>query len=245
MSIILYVDAFISPSGTGITFVGSASRVLCGMGKERQMPKWFAKVDPRFNFSKTSMCFNFLVALIFLFLFNSWAVLILFITALIVLMYMVVPISLIGMRHAYPDLERKFKLKWATFICNLLFVLQAWIFVFIGARDMVYLISAITIFMLIFMFINIPKHGGYNLKDIAVVSIPFLVFLWIITTLIIIGPADYGGTGIIGIPTLFISIGIISILSFYFFTHRKFVDKCQQMRKFDQEFLEQEHVSQE
>ena len=234
MSIILYVDAFISPSGTGITFVGSASRVLCGMAQEKQMPKAFAKVDPKLNFSKTSMGFNFIVALIFLFLFNSWAVLILFITALIVLMYMVVPISLIGMRHAYPDLERKFKLPWARLICNILFILQAWIFVFIGARDMTYLTIAITVFMFIFMVINVPKHGEYKLKDIASVSIPFLIYLWIVTILILIGPAQYGGAAIISVPVLFGLIAIISIYSFWFLTTKKFVTKCQVMRACDE-----------
>ena len=83
------------------------------------------------------------------------------------------------------------------------------------------------------------------MKDIVAVSTPFLVFLWIITGLILIGPADYGGYAILNTATLFISIGIISILSFAFFTHKKFVDKCQKMREFDQQFLEQEHISQE
>ncbi|MCP4178185.1 MAG: APC family permease, partial [bacterium] len=221
MTILLYVDACASPSGTGITFVGSASRILYGMSKEKQMPKIFSKLNKKYNFSKPAMFFNFLVALVFLFLFHSWAVLILFITALIVLMYMVVPISLIGMRHAMPDMKRKFRLPFAGLICTFLFIVQSMFFIFVGAKDMTYLTCAITIFMVIFMFINIPKHGEYKLKDIFAVSIPFLVYLWILTTLIILGPHVYGGTGVLGLKTMFILIGIFAIYGFYYLTNKK------------------------
>ena len=234
MTIILYTDACISPTGTGITFVGSASRVLYGMGAERQMPRVFSHIDPKLSYSKASMAFNFGVAIIFLILFHSWARLILFITALIVLMYMVIPIAIMGMRHAYPDLKRSFKLRLAAPICTLLFVVQAMIMPFIGATDMFLLSIAATLFMVVFMVINRPKAGGYTFGDVVLTSLPFLGFLWILTGLLFLGPKTYGGHEIIGGLFLFIAIGVLSIVAFRVFTSKAFVMKCKAMREHDE-----------
>ncbi len=236
-TLLLYVDACASPSGTGITFVGSASRVLCGMSREQQMPSVFAKVSEKYNFSVNAMWFNFIVALVFLFLFHSWAVLILFITALIVLMYMVIPISLVGLRKAQPDLMRRFKLKCAWFICVILFIVQSFFFVFVGAHDMIYLSVAISVFMISFMLINRPSHSDYNFKDVMHVSIPFLVYLWVETLLIIVGPMSYGGYGYINTATIFIAIACLAVAGFSFFTAKNFVVKCQTMRAADNAYL--------
>lgn len=240
MTIILYTDACISPTGTGITFVGSASRVLYGMGAERQMPRVFSHIDPKLSYSKASMAFNFAVALLFLVLFHSWAVLIVFITALIVLMYMVIPIAIMGMRHAYPEMRRDFRLRFATPICTLLFVVQAMVMPFIGAFDVLLLTGAATLFMGVFVFINRPRAGGYTVTDVVATSLPFLGFMWILTGLLFLGPdlgpaeGRHGGQGIIGGTVLFIAIGVVAIVAFRVFTSKAFVLKCKVMREHDE-----------
>lgn len=148
MAVVLYADACLSPTGTGITFVGGASRILYSMAAEKQMPGWLAKLHPVYNYARRAMIFNFFVALIFLALFHSWAALILFITALIVLMYMVIPISLIAFRKTLKK-EREFQLPFAFPICALLFVIQSVFFIFIGFENMSYLTIAITVFMIL------------------------------------------------------------------------------------------------
>jgi amino acid transporter len=231
MTLMLYVDACISPSGTGIAFVGGTSRVLCGMAREKQVPKVFSHVDKKFNFSKASMLFNFILAVCFLFLFDSWANLILFLTSLIILLYMVVPISLIGLRRALPNEKRTFKLPCAFFVCTFLFVIQSLFFVFVGAKDMIYLTLAITAFMLVFMLLNKPEKSNCNFRDIVFTCLPFLIYLWILAGLIRIGPKVYGGYGFVNTYTLFISIAILAIITFVYITSSKFVKKCRSMKQ--------------
>ncbi len=233
MAIIIYAGAVAAPTGTGITFVGSASRILYGMSKEKQMPHQFSKLDPKLNFSKSAMVFNFAVTLVFLALFHSWSVLILFITDLIVLMYMVVPVSLIGLRNGNPDLKRHFTLPFAKPICYLLFIVQAMFFAYVGAHDMFYLSIALTVFMIVFIFINIPKHGKYGLKEITFVSSPFIIYLWVMALIIFIGPKEFGGISIINTAAMFISITIVSIICLYYITRKTFITKCQIMREHD------------
>ncbi|HJO95796.1 MAG TPA: APC family permease [Victivallales bacterium] len=226
VTLMLYVDACISPSGTGIAFVGGTSRVLCGMAREKQMPKIFSKVNKKYNFSSASMLFNFIIAVCFLFLFHSWANIILFLTSLIILLYMIVPISLVGLRRALPNKKRTYKLPCAFTFCTILFIIQSLFFVFVGAKDMLYLTVAITIFMIIFISLNGAKNSEYKLKDIIYTCLPFIIFLWILTALICIGPITYGGCGILNTYTLFISIGVLSFITFTYVTSSNFVNKC-------------------
>jgi len=233
MTVLLYADACISPSGTGITFVGSGSRVLYSMAAERQMPRFFAVLDKKHNFEKRATLFNFGVAVVFLYLFHSWAVLINFITALIILMYMVIPIALISLRHSHADAARNFKLPLAKLICNILFVVQAIFFIFIGAKDMLYLTATMTVLIGIFLSLNAHGNDGYSFMDIVKLSIPFVVFLWAVTLLIIFGPTNYGGKGYLGYSIFYSAYIIISLYAFYFFTNKDFVLKCQVIRNHD------------
>ena len=61
VAIVLYVDAMISPSGTGIIYVGSSARMFTGMAEDKQMPSIFAK---RTSYSRYFSIVNF-VTLIF------------------------------------------------------------------------------------------------------------------------------------------------------------------------------------
>lgn len=233
ITVVLYADACISPSGTGITFVGSGSRVLYSMAAERQMPSMLAVLDKKYNFEKRALLFNFGVAIIFLYLFHSWAVLINFITALIILMYMVIPISLIALRHSQPDLVRSFKLPVATLICGILFIVQSIFFAFIGAHDMFNLTLTMTGLMCVFLVLNARGQDNYTFIDVVKISMPFVVFLWAITLLILAGPISYGGHGYLGYGSFYISYILVSIYAFYYFTNKKFVEKCQKIRVAD------------
>ena len=233
ITMILYADACISPSGAGITFLGSGSRVLYSLAIEKQMPSMFAVLDKKYHFEKKAMIFNFGVVLVFLYLFQSWSVLINFITALIVLMYMVIPISLVGIRNGDHDTTGGFKLPGANFICTLLFVIQSIFFVFIGAKDMLILTSTMTGLMAVFMLLNARGRDGYTFIEVAKISLPFVVFLWIDTILIAIGPSSYGGHGYLGNKIFYAIYVAIAIYGFYSFTNKKFVAKCQAIRTTD------------
>lgn len=232
LTLVLYSDACISPGGTGITFVGTATRVLYGMAVEKQMPSFLGRLGSLDL--RPSLAFNFAVALVLLFLFHSWAALILFMTGLIVLMYMVIPLAVIGMRRAFPNAERPFRLRGATPLCALLFMLQSMILPFIGAGDVLALSVVCTLFMFVFMVVNIPRHHEYTFADIASVSLPFLVFLWLLTAAVVLGPAEYGGRELIGSGAMFIWIGILSLAAFAFLTSHWFVERCQVMRRVDE-----------
>ncbi|WP_440681988.1 APC family permease [Cysteiniphilum halobium] len=230
MALILYVDAVMSPSGTGITFVGTASRVLFGMSSEKIIPGFFAKLHPKFQVSYRAMIFNFLLALVFLFLFRSWGAIVLIITALIVLMYMIIPISLVAMRNGSQAMVRKFKMPFAKPLCYLLFIIQTIFFAFIGFKDMSYLTIVITILMGIFIAFNIKNNDSADITYILKCTLPFLIFLWLVLVNILLGPAQYEGYGIFNYYVFFVIHIALAIIFFYVSTNRNFVQMCQQIK---------------
>jgi hypothetical protein len=93
--------------------------------------------------------------------------------------------------------------------------------VYIGARNILYLTVAITLFII--LYINIQNHWKYKFRDIFTVSTPFLVFFWILTIIINIGAGVYGGLNIMNTLTMFSLTAIVLIISFYYMTRKKFV----------------------
>lgn len=64
LAIILYADALISPSGTGVVCHGASTRMLNEMAKHGQVPRVFAKINAAVNVSRTSLIFTFICSLI-------------------------------------------------------------------------------------------------------------------------------------------------------------------------------------
>ena len=70
--IALIADSIVSPSVTGMTYLGACSRMLYAMAEQRQVPAWIAKICPTHNLSKRSLLINLIIAAIILFNSASW-----------------------------------------------------------------------------------------------------------------------------------------------------------------------------
>ena len=62
--ILLYLDAFISPFGTGVAFVATASRALAAMTHTRHLPKWLGRVNQKYLIPRYAMIADFVLAII-------------------------------------------------------------------------------------------------------------------------------------------------------------------------------------
>ena len=69
LAILLYADAFVSPSGTGATYTATTARMIYGMQRNGTAPEVFGTVHPRFGIPRPAMWFNLVVSFIFLFFF--------------------------------------------------------------------------------------------------------------------------------------------------------------------------------
>jgi amino acid transporter len=121
LAIILRLDAFISPFGTGLIYQTSTSRVSYGLGRNRYYPQIFTRVD-RNGVPWFGLIMAFVLGLVFLLPFPSWHSLVHLVTSASVLMYAGAPLSLTAFRKQVPGASRPYRMPQASWLSPLAFV---------------------------------------------------------------------------------------------------------------------------
>jgi len=125
LALLLYADAFVSPSGTGITYTATTARMIYGMERNGTLPKVLGRVHPVYGVPRPAMWFNLGVAYIFLFCFRGWATLAAVISVATIISYLTGPASVVSLRRTAPELHRPFKLPGLQAIAVVAFVFSA------------------------------------------------------------------------------------------------------------------------
>ena len=120
---ILRIDAFVSPSGTGLIYTTGTSRVSYGLARNRYAPQIFARVNNN-GIPWAGLIGAFLIGLLFLLPFPSWHSLVGLITGASVLMYAGAPLSLGAFRRQLPDADRPYRMQAAWFLAPAAFVVS-------------------------------------------------------------------------------------------------------------------------
>ena len=118
---ILRVDAFVSPSGTGLIYTTGTSRVSYGLARNRYYPQIFGKVNSN-GVPWVGLIFAFLFGLLFLLPFPSWRSLVGIIVGASVLMYAGAPLSVGAFRRQVPEANRPYRMPAAGFLNPAAFV---------------------------------------------------------------------------------------------------------------------------
>jgi amino acid transporter len=121
LAIVLRLDAFVSPYGTGQIYVTSTSRVGYGLARNRYYPSAFTKTDKN-GVPWYSLIISFLFGLVFLLPFPSWHALVGLVTSASVLMYAGAPLALGAFRKHLPDAERPYKMPGAAVVAPIAFI---------------------------------------------------------------------------------------------------------------------------
>ena len=123
LALLLYADAFVSPSGTGSTYTAATARMLYAMERNGTVPAVLGRVHPKYGIPRPAMWFNLLVSFIFLFFFRGWGKLAAVISVATIITYLVVPISVIVLRRTAPNLHRPLRVPGLPVLAPLAFVL--------------------------------------------------------------------------------------------------------------------------
>jgi amino acid transporter len=131
LAVLLYIDAFVSPAGTGLIYIGTSSRVSYALSDNRYLPPFLSKVSSR-GVPLLSILLSFVIGEIAFLPFPSWTSLVSVISSASALLYAFGPVSLMALRHRDPDRERPYRLPMAGVICPLSFVAANYIVYWAG-----------------------------------------------------------------------------------------------------------------
>ncbi|WP_222854110.1 APC family permease [Fodinicola acaciae] len=121
LAFILYVDAFISPAGTGLLYLGTSARLSYALGRDGQLPKRLGKVSLR-GIPLWSIILAFVVGEIMFLPFPSWQSLVGVVTGATFIMYAYAPISLYALRKRDAGRARPYRLPAMKFLAPVAFI---------------------------------------------------------------------------------------------------------------------------
>ncbi|MDH6133759.1 amino acid transporter [Kitasatospora sp. MAA4] len=109
LATVLYIDAVVSPAGTGLVYVATASRLSYAMGHERAIPRPAARIN-RLGIPMFSVLLAFVVGEIAFLPFPSWQSLVGLVTSATAIMYAFAPVALHALRLRDADRPRPYHL---------------------------------------------------------------------------------------------------------------------------------------
>jgi amino acid transporter len=212
LSVLLYVDAFVSPAGTALIYTATASRVTLATAESGAAPQWVSKVN-RFGVPWTSLLLLYAVGAVFFLPFPSWQKMVGYIASMTVLSYVIGPIAILQLRKAMPNLERPFRLPLAPVIAPLAFVAGSWIVFWSGLHTLNFIFG--TLFVLLIVYALWGWLSKTKLREMGWEYmwwiIPYFLMLWGAAW---IGPKSLQGIGLLG---FFPDMGIVALLSLIIF----------------------------
>ena len=212
--ILLYLDAFVSPFGTGVAFVATASRAMAAMTHTKHLPAWLGRLNQKYMIPRFAMIINLLLAMLLVSVFRNWNLLATVIAAATLIAYLTGPVTVMSLRKIEPDLKRPFKPNYMKFLAPFAFVLTSLAIYWSMWPTTVQVIFVIALGLPVYIYYEIKyQHSSLKTQLLdAYWLIDYLIFISIISY---IGSNGFGGINVIAYPWDFVVI-IICSLAFYY-----------------------------
>lgn len=157
LALLLYADAFVSPSGTGITYTATTARMLVGMQRNGTLPAVFGRPHARWGVPRPAMWLNLAVAYLFLFFFRGWGTLAAVISVATIISYLTGPVSAMTLRHTAPELARPLRIPALPVLAGIAFVMST---------ELLYWARwPLTGEIILLMVVALPLYFYYQAKD--------------------------------------------------------------------------------
>ena len=199
LSILLYVDAFISPAGTGLIYVATSARLSYALGQSGYVPKSIAKVSRR-GIPWVSTAIAFVVGIICFLPFPSWQSLVSLVTSATVIMYGFAPITLVALRRVDPDRPRPYRMPAAGVIAPISFIAANLIIYWSSFPTVWKLGVAIAIGFVLFVLFRASEALRHKVPMFGPETQPrslLWILPWLLGIGVISGLGQYDGAGII------------------------------------------------
>lgn len=180
-AIILYADAAVSPSGAGITYTGTATRMFTGMSRDEQMPKFFDHVHELFKLSRRSLIFTLIICTIMVMLSGNWQQVMMMTSVFYVLSCLAVPLALSKLRQTEADRERPFKMPFAQTLSLFLFLVLTYLLIQVNGKTV---LAALILHVVLFAFYVISFYQHRLALSLKAFLSSWSIFAYLIFTTI-------------------------------------------------------------
>ncbi len=214
LSVLLYLDAFVSPVGTGVSFAASTGRVLYAMERNKHVPHFLGLIDSTYGTPRVSMLVDLVLSMLMVSIFRSWSTLAAVICTATLIAYLTGPVTAVSFRKMGANFTRPVRLKNLKWIAPFSFILASLAIYWAMWPTTIEVILVILLGLPIYFYYEY-KLGFKETKEALRSSLWLIVYLIFLAVMSYIGSKEFNGTGLITYPWDFVVI-IAAALLFYF-----------------------------
>ncbi|MCD8901040.1 APC family permease [Staphylococcus gallinarum] len=211
LAILLYIEAVVSPFGTGVSFVAVTGRVLRAMEKNGHIPNFLGKMNDKYKIPRVAIIFNAIISMVMVSLFRDWAVLASVISTATLVAYLTGPTTVISLRKMAPKMHRPFRANMLKFMAPFSFVLASLAIYWAMWPTTAEVIFIIILGLPIYFFYEYKMNWKNTKKQIGG-SLWIILYLIILAFLSFIGSKEFKGMNWIHYPYDFVVIIIVALI---------------------------------
>lgn len=102
LAILLYMEAVVSPFGTGVSFCCRYWTCVTRYGRKWAYSKFLGKINKKYNIPRVAIAFNAIISMIMVTLFRDWGTLAAVISTATLVAYLTGPTTVISLRKMAP-----------------------------------------------------------------------------------------------------------------------------------------------
>jgi amino acid transporter len=174
-AVLLQIDAYVSPGGTGLVYTGTAARTIYGIAVDNYLPTFFMRVNQRWGIPVVALIAATLIGWLFLLPLPSWYLLVGFISAATVFTYIMGGVGLMVLRRTAKELHRPYRMPAAQVLAPLGFIAAALIVYWSGTSQLNYIVAAVIIGLPLYAWIYAPRKMGINPLSGAIAGVVMLI----------------------------------------------------------------------
>lgn len=209
----IYLDAILSPSGVGIAYLATTSRMLYGMSHNGYMPKFMGELHPKYQIPRKGLWFNLIISFAFIWVFKGWSNLVPLVSVLGVIAFFSGPISSSALRWLAPNYPRPIRMRGLNVASPIAFIVISLI-VYWAKWPLTAEVNFLIGIGLVFYVYYQNKLGWPLFKENFKAGIWFVVYLFVIALLSYVGSDVFGGKNYIPFGW---DMAVVSIVSLFFF----------------------------
>ncbi len=214
LSVLLYMDAFVSPVGTGVSFAASTGRALYAMESNQHIPSFLGKINQKYGIPRVAMVVNLILSMVMVSIFRSWATLATVICTSTLIAYLTGPVVAVSFRKMAPNFKRPVRLKNLKWMAPLSFVLAS-LAVYWAMWPTTVEVILVIVLGLPFYFYYEYRAGYVDTRKALWSSLWMVVYLVFISMMSYAGSRQFNGADWLPYPWDFLVIAVAS-LGFYY-----------------------------
>ncbi len=152
LATILFGDAVVSPSGTGLIATASTGRVVMAMVDNGYAPAKLGETHPRYKVPTPALWVNLVIGILFLLPYQGWESLVTIVSSSTILSYILGPVSAAVLRRTAPEIKRSYSVKGMNWVAPIGFVIATLMIYWAGWPLVGQLLVAMAVGLLIYAY---------------------------------------------------------------------------------------------